>query len=81
MLGKSGLGTEVKRNWVRPIVVLCLLSSPAFVGVGVLAAWKLTDGWQDWSWINLLLSIFVLVATVVMGVGMVVAAIEYTKDK
>ena len=80
MLGKSGLGTEVKRNWLRPKVVLCLLSAPAFVVCGVYVVWEFTDGWQDWSWLGLL-SIFVLIATVLTGVGMVVAAIEYTKDK
>ena len=73
------MGTKVKRNWLRLKVVLCLLSAPAFVGVGVYVAWEFTMAGRIGHGIDLLLSIFVLVGTVVMGVGMVVAAIDFAK--
>ncbi len=71
----------MRRNWLRPKVVLCLLSAPAFVGAGVYIVWEFTDGWQNWSGFDVLIGIFCLIMTVVMGVGMVIAAMEFTKDK
>jgi hypothetical protein len=57
------------------------LSAPAFVGVGVYIVWEFTDGWKNWLSFDALLSIICLIMTVVMGVGMVIAAMEFTKDK
>ena len=72
----------MRRNWLRPKVVLCLLSAPAFPSVGVYLSWLVTDGWQDWSWFNVLRIIFVVVVMFgLIPVGLIIAAIEYTKDK
>ena len=72
----------MRRNWLRPKVVLCLLGALVGVGFGVFLSWSFTDGWQDWSWRSLLGTIMIVVPVVVVwGVGLIIAAIEFAKVK
>jgi len=75
------LGTEVRRNWLRPKVVLRLLGAPASLSVGGYLSWLVTDGWQDSS-VSVLRLVLIIVAVFgLISVGLIATTIKYIKDK